>query len=270
MIHPKAILTLAAVAAFPAFIIFSKGNFAANVKVENNTEGFNTAAASWTLDNSTQTVNIQLRPGESANVHYDINAKKELVNSVSGAKGNVCVKNNGKEQIENLNATTKIQSRERLMQFKDVDSPQVNQTFDSIAPRSTSCQDFQIVFTAQANAQKYRAISSVTFTKVGKKETRDIVRHDSEMFTIPPGTSSSEAEISDDITCPTGYTCQSSGASLWKVTDTQTIGYDLTITNNNAACEEPTELVSTAILKELVTNNTVTSESKVPINTGPC
>lgn len=85
MIHPKSVITLAAIAAFPTLIIFTNGNLfkpknGTVLKIESKANGFfNYDNVSWTLGKFKEPGSAPIKIGQSADFNYSISEAKHQV-----------------------------------------------------------------------------------------------------------------------------------------------------------------------------------------------
>lgn len=280
MIHPKTFLTLAAIATFPAFIIFSKEGWShqkngAAINIESKADGFWTQQTNsgWTLEKVSETKNLQLRINDFYSVSYALNVVKEQASQseTRGATGEVCIKNSGNQATANLKIENQVQYRTKGG-FKDV--ADANQTSNStqIDAGKKDCVPFKIAFTPAQDATQFRVKTKATISNFFKKQGEEKPTSDTDNFKLPitPQSNQETATITDSITCPQNYTCTPTDTGPWNTSSATTINYSVAIKNVSAPCTLPVSLKNTATLTENTTQNNVSSTSEIPINTGPC
>lgn len=278
MPHPKAVITLAAIAAFPAFVLFTKENFkdTTNLKIDVKAEGYLQVGEqnSWTLGKFNEPDSIQLRTGQKGTISYKLTATRESIpgDTFQGVKGEVCIKNIGKQATDGLQVINQVQEQTFLI-FKDI--PGANQTLnpEQLQPQQQSCLPYTIAFSPTAGSQKFRVVSKATIKNQSGKSRHEIAKKDTDQFIFPQTTTSgtnASATITDIVECPSGYDCQASDPGPWTITDTKEINYTLAVTNESADCSEPVGLGNTATLVESVTQNKVSSSETVVLNSPPC
>lgn len=278
MIHPKAILTIAAIAAFPAFVIFSKDAFSnhkngAFLDIESKANGFwEQSSSSWTLNKNSVSKSLTL----GTNVFYDIQYALDVGKSPSaqpeskGAQGEVCVKNSGGQTTKNLKIENQIQYKTRGS-YKDLPGANQTTTGSEIEAGKKSCIPFKIAFSAPQDATQFRVKSNATISNFFNRHDQEKTTSDTTGFNFPntPTAVQDSATITDSIQCPQGFTCVSSDTGPWNTSTSTTINYSVLITNVSASCS-PTSLKNTANLTSSANQNSTSSTNEIPINNGGC
>lgn len=281
MVHPKTALTLVAIAAFPAIIIFSNSSFfspknSSLIDVTTSADGINQQQVnySWSIEKSTETKNLQLRIGDSYSPMFNIKITRENAASRNdqGVEGQVCIKNQGKKSTEGLQITSQVQYQAKRGGFQNLDGAVQTMAPDQISSGTKACFPLQISFTPPADSKKFRVKSEATVTNSARKHREFETSTDTDPFNIPQATVSTTntATVTDKQTCPQDYECTPSDPGPWPVTDTKTITYTTLIKNVSADCTTPTSFDNEATLVENTTQNSTSSKSTIPINTGPC
>jgi len=279
MIHPKVTLTLAAIVAFPTFVIFSNNAFfgpknGSIISVDTKADGINQEQTnySWSIDKYTETKNLQLAAGENYKPTFNIKVTREDASptKVQGVEGQVCVKNHGKQKTEELQITSVIQYKNNKESFKNIAGAEQTISPEQLNSNSKACYPLKISFQNTDSTRHFRVRTEATVTNSAKRQRE--LAGDTDSFRLPrPITSTTNsATVTDTQTCPEDYNCVSSDIGPWNVTDSKTITYTTLIENTSASCNIPTSFTNEAKLTESSTQNTTSSKSTIPINTGSC
>lgn len=278
MIHPKTALALAAIAAFPVFAIFSKENFMSHngrwqISTKTNASGYSEQnTASWNLNKTTDTKNLQLRVGDSTTVNYILETSTTPGNlNTQGVKGEVCIKNKGKTTTENLKIQNQVQYK--IFGFsKNLDSAQQISYPPQIKAGEETCTPFNITFSPPQNQSRFRLKTTVSTTNGSLKQNEEKTTSESDEFKIPRAlqTTTPTATLTDSINCPQNYSCTPTDTGPWNITTPTNINLSVLIKNISASCDLATSLKNTGELTNDSTKETTSSTAEVPINTGPC
>lgn len=279
MLHPKTLITFAAIAAFPAFVIFSKNGFpnkhdGAILNIESKADGFREQNdSSWTLEKYSDTKALSLGIDDFYNVSYALNVGKTPADQseIKGAKGEVCIKNNGNQTTENLKIENQIQYR-TWAGFKNLQNASQSSDATQVDAGKTVCIPFKIAFVPPQEANKFRVKSQATISNSYRKNHEERSTFDTDSFKFPsvPGQATGSSTITDSIECPQNYTCTQSDAGPWSASGTTTINYSVLIKNVAAACTLPVNLKNTVSLLDNTTQKIISSTNVIPINTGGC
>lgn len=279
MIHPKALLTIAAIATFPAFIIFSKDSFTnhkngAFLNIEGKADGFwEQTNSAWTIEKVSESKNLSLRINDFYNISYSISVTKtpSAQTETKGVKGEVCIKNSGGQITENLKIENQIQYKSRG-NYKDLTGASQTLSGTQVEPGKKTCTPFRIGFMAPLDATQFRVKSIATITNFFKNHDQEKTKSDTDSFKFPtaPIFNQDSATITDAIQCPQDYTCTPSDTGPWNTSNATVINYFILIKNVHASCSLPTNLKNTATLKENATQKSSSSTNEIPINTGSC
>ena len=280
MIHPKTLLTIAAIATFPAFIIFSRDALSTHkdrafIEIQSKASGFweQQANSTWTLSKYSETQNLQLGINQSYPVNYSLTVGKTSAGQTEskGTKGEVCITNSGDKPTENLTIVNQIQYKSRE-DFKNLAGANLTTNNTQVAAGKKNCIPFKITFTAPQGATQFRVHSSASITNFFKKEENEKSRAETASFILPtsPVTNQDTATVTDTIVCPEGFICTPSDIGPWTTTDAKVINYSVLIKNTANNCTTPVSLSNTATLTENATQNASSTTNVIPINTGGC
>lgn len=280
MIHPKTLLTIAAIATFPAFIIFSRDALSnhkdrAFIQIVSKASGFweQQANSNWTLSKYSETQNLQLAINQSYPVKYLLTVGKtsSIQTESKGAKGEVCVNNTGDKQTENLTIVNQVQYKSRE-DFKNLAGATQAIKDTQVAAGKKICIPFSIAFTPPQGATQFRVRSNASITNFFKKDENEKSRAETASFILPtsPSTSQDNTTITDTIVCPESFTCTPSDTGPWNTATSTSINYSVLIKNVANDCTTPVKLNNTATLTENATQNSSSATNAIPINTGGC
>lgn len=279
MIHPKTLLTIAAIAAFPVFVIFSKDSFSnhkngAFIDIESKADGFwEQSTSSWTLSKNSDSKSLSLAKDVFYNVPFtiDVGKSSQTQSESKGANGEACVKNKGDQTTENLIIENQIQYG-TWTGFKDLAGAKQTINNTQAEAGKTTCIPYKIAFTPPSGANRFRVKSQASITNSPKKQGENKPTSDTDGFRLPPNPQPNQdtATITDSISCPQNFTCAPSDVGPWNTSGARTINYSVLITNVADNCALPTSLNNTATLTENTTQKTMSSTNIIPINNGGC
>lgn len=229
----------------------------------------------WTIEKSASPLSFELGAGDTQTVNYTLTATKTQVSDVevSEVSGTICVLNGGERATEGLVITDVIQYKVGSGQFQDLLSTSVDVSSNPILdPLERGCYPYSIEFTPVAGAQ-YRNEANIDITnhsgQLGELFGTQ-VRTD---FSLPAEATLVEtdeaASLADVLTCPTGFTCQSSFVP-GTLTASEVVTYTVDVTNDSAACSSSFSMDNTASLTELDSQTVRTDSVSVGIMTEAC
>lgn len=238
----------------------------------------------WDLQKSADPTSLTLAQGQSGSVAYTLDATRTQVSSTDhyGVSGQICVTNGGSVTTENLRIVDQVQYKVGSGQFQDLPGATLTMTPAQLAPGQSACYPYSIEFTPVDGAV-YRNVAHVTITNHsgwlpgGRNcpgpEVCPFGPNPKADFSLP-GTPSityvdAEADLTDLLACPSGFTCSPISHS-WHLTGSTVLNYSLTVTNSSAPCNTHTPLVNTATLQESDSGTTHTASATVDLYTGPC
>lgn len=228
----------------------------------------------WTLHKTAGVINGPLKPGDSATVTYMLEATRGAPSTNYTATGKVCVTNTGAFAATNLNVAAAL-----IKTVSGSDSVVTSKALlsgGSLAAGATACWNYSIPFDAEPGAT-FRVSGSasisnfrLTSTTIGPKTVTDVKALDLASATLTSETDET-ALINDSLNCPAGFTCDVSELPNGTVlTGTQTLTYNVKVTNVDAQCGSAYELLNTATLTEQDTSTVRTSYGDVDVQTAPC
>lgn len=239
----------------------------------------------WTLTKSADPTAITLAQGASATIHYTLVATRgePTIVDVYGVTGEICVTNGGGVTTENLTIVDQVQYKVGSGQFQDLPGATVTIVPAPLAPSESGCYAYDIPLTPIAGAI-YRNVAHVTITNhsgwlpggrncpgpalcpFGPDPKAD--------FSLPTEPTSvtiidAEADLTDVLTCPAGFTCNPASVGPWHLTASQTITYDIVVTNVSA-CAITAQMPNVATLTEATSGQTHTANANVTITAPAC
>jgi hypothetical protein len=250
-------------------------------------EGFfnHTVTFDWEVTKSASPSALELKAGDTATVEYTLQSTKTKTSDVmeSGVKGQICVTNGGDKATQNLKIVDQVEYKTGAGQFQDL--PGASQTImpAQLAPGESHCYDYNFNFTP-VNGAEYRNVAHVTITnhsgwlqggthcaantlcpfgpdpKAGFSIPADAVLNEVD----------AESDLTDVMTCPTGFTCTPSAIGPWHLTGTQTINYSVEVKNVSGVCNTSYLLTNIATLIEATSKQSHADNATVTIDTGLC
>jgi len=278
----------------------AQGMSGANLENASKTaSGFNERQIeyNWSVTKTADQSSITIRDGECATVQYTLQVTRTLFSDVvvAGARGQICVTNNGSVATQGLRIVDVVQIKTGGGPFEDFATQEVDVSSNPVLdPGETGCYNYEVKFTPVAGAQ-YKNTAHITITNhsghLGEPfgpspssgaftipDTPTTVEEDaSAMVTdvlsstcadgivatpTPPGTPTSFSFSASDLTfSPTDPTTGSASRS-----------YDISVCNDGVACGSTCTLTNTATLTESgpKTQETRTSLAIVAVSTGDC
>ncbi len=235
-----------------------------------------TLAYDWTIAKTAAETTIHLDgAGAFATVNYTIEVTRTLASdtTVSGVTGTVCETNGGDVATENLTIVVNV---EKGAPFSPVPGASVNVDLSSnpvLDPGETGCWDFNIPFVPEAGAN-YRLSAQITITNHSGHLGVPFGPNPKGDFTMPAAPTLVEldesASVSDDLTCPAGFTCEYSDPGIfpWYVTASGQTAYSVQVTNLGE-CGATYYVENTA---SLVASDgaTASASASVEVTTGAC
>jgi len=233
----------------------------ASIRVSKTAKGFyeKQIEYDWEVEKTVDPDYLELGLEESGDVTYTINATRTKVSEVvsRGVRGKVCVTNTGDVPINGLHIVDRVQWSSLGMLWFDVPGAvQVIDSDDTIAPGETACFDYEIVFTPQWYMNKFKNKVTVTITDPeGESKTTTAG------FSMPCKASTvyidREAHVTDEfddaelgVSVVPGEGYETEG---WHFTDSGSVSYSATITNDSVGYNDSETLCNTVTLVEMDT-----------------
>lgn len=239
----------------------------------------------WTLTKSADPTAVTLAQGASATIHYSLVAARGEPTIVDnyGVVGQICVTNGGGVTTENLTIVDQVEYKVGSGQFQPL--PGATQTIvpAPLAPGASACFNYDIRLTPVAGAT-YRNVANVTITNhsgwlPGGRNCPGPALcpfgpSPKAGFGLPTAPTSTqiidaEADLADVLTCPTGFTCTPASVGPWHLAGSQTITYDIVVTNASA-CATTATMPNTATLTEATTGQAHSANANVTLTAPAC
>lgn len=228
----------------------------------------------WTIAKSVAPTNIEVKPGESGWVTYNIVVTRTTVSDTEkiGVRGDICVTNGGAVTTENLKLVDQVEFKAGPGQFQPLGGASQTITPAQLSPGESQCYPYEIVFSPVAGAQ-YRNSVQVTITNHSGHLGQEFGPNPKADFSLPGSPTIIEidesAVVTDVPACPAGFTCTPDNPGPWNFNDSGNISINTQIQNNSASCGTNHTLNNTAYLAASDGENQQSSAS-VSIYTGDC
>ncbi len=231
--------------------------------------GFRDVSYVWSLDAVPPSDTMVLAQGASSLVTFAVDVTRSESISLAGARGEVCVDNVGGHNTQALAVAARVQVLVGDV-FEDVSgASQAVQVGQQIAGGQSSCFPFEVAFDRD-DAAEYRVVADVSIGNHGvSSPTSGGISVAGTVGSFAEASVDGGAELSGEIACPAGYDC-TPAATSWSLGGSASLGFEITIVNNDAACGEAVELGSSLLLVEGMSAGTHTAGGAAVIMGGPC
>jgi len=230
----------------------------------------------WGLEKLVNPTAVTIPRGESVSVTYTITAERTKPSETDtyGVSGQVCVTNGGEVTTENLKIVDQVQYKDRSGQYQDLSgASQIILPSQQLSSGEATCYSYDIRFSPAASTQ-YRNLARVTITNHSGHVGDEFGPEPKVDFLLPPAPTTStemdaEAEVSDLLMCPAGFTCTPDDPGPWHFSQDGTVTVSVLIQNDNAPYQSTFTLTNTATLVESETDQERVSSAMVRIITDP-
>ncbi len=258
----------------------SQGQSGTSIEADKTAEGFWTHVITydWSVEKTVTSDALTLAKGQSGEVHYTITTTRHVAAEaeIAGVRGTICVTNTGDVATEGLTITD-------VVEFKNPPAvtdwtPFITVTVDvsakpSLGPGESHCYPYEIPFTPLPGVTQYRNHAIVTITNHSGHLGEPFGPEPKVGFSLPEHPTLVEVDASATVTdeehCPTGFACTPSATGPWAFSDSGSISFHKTITNENV-CDATAELHNIATLTESDTHETRTAEAVVHLTAPAC
>jgi hypothetical protein len=230
----------------------------------------------WSLQKLANPTAITIPRGESVSVAYTLTVERTKASATDtyGVNGQVCATNGGEVTTENLRIVDQVQYKDQSGQYQDLSgASQVILPSQQLSSGETACYSYEIRFSPVATTQ-YRNLARVTITN-HFGHSGDKFGPEPQVDFLLPSTSTTntemdtEADVTDILTCPSGFTCIPDDVGPWHFSQNGTVTVSFLIQNDNAPYQSTLTLTNTATLVESETDQERVSSATVSIITGP-
>ncbi len=230
----------------------------------------------WSIDKMSSVLQPVITPNQSITVDYSIHTNRTLVSSeeLVGVRGMITVFNGGERPTAGLKIVDQIQYKQGSGPFQNLSGATLTIIPDvQLQPGETKSYPYEIVFTPVAGAT-YRNQATVTITNHSGSLGQEKGPSPKADFTLPAAPTSvvedATAVLTDQVSCPTGFTCEVSDPGPWQLNGPVTITYKMYPTNVSAGCKQIVPLTNTATLTESTTGQVRQDSNTLLIFTGCC
>ena len=212
----------------------------------------------WTVDKSVKPSSMTIPLGETGSLEYTIQVVRNKASETNRfiVHGEICVTNTGDVATEDLKLVDQVQYKVGDGEFQDLAGASETITPPSqLAPGEHDCYKYNFAFTPVEGAV-YRNIAKITITNHTGHLGEEFGPVASAGFSLPGAPTDvqeidKEAELSDVVTCPDGFTCTPSDAGPWNFTGSGEIKFTLLVKNVSAPCDYYSDLKNVATLMEI-------------------
>ena len=223
----------------------------------------------WCGGKSVTPDSMVIKEGECAQATYTLTADKILESDavVYGVRGEICVHNNTDLPTTNFG----LQDVVRYRSGGDIWHELVADSIDISAkpilqPGESFCYPYEVIFQPQIGAE-YKN------TAYARNDV-SIIATLPVPFTLPDTQTlneiDGEAQLTDAVFYPDGFTFSTSDPGPWYLTASDTITYTMQICNQSAACNNYFNFINIASLEKMTTHQIVADTAAAAIFTGEC
>lgn len=246
-----AVIALVAALAIPSGVL-GQGQAGTTLSAKKTAEGYWIRDYDWEVTKRAGTESLTIPKGSSATVTFTIEATRGEPNDVFGVRGEICVTNGGERSTENLTIVDVVQYKlPGPGQFQDLTSETVDTSAKPVlAPGETYCYPYDVEF-KPVDGASYRNEARVTITNHSGRLNEPFGPAPKADFSLPssPEERDETATLTDELDCPTGFSCAPGSAGPWNLTGSATHTLQVTVTNDSA-CDTTETLKNTATLTE--------------------
>jgi|GEM_PF-2270484 len=240
----------------------------------------------WSLQKVVSPAEVEILPGASASLEYTLTATRMLMAETErvGVRGEVCVTNGGDRATEGLTIVDVVQYKTGSGPFTDYVTTTVDVSIHPVlAPGESFCYPYQVLFQPVAGAI-YRNEARVTITNhsgwlpggqncpgpapcpFGPSPRAGFSLP--EEFTLVEV--DAQATLTDELSCPDGFTCTLNDPGPWTLGDPATLSFTVTLSNDSAPCGIEEQVTNTARLTEADSGTERIASAVTEIHTGRC
>jgi hypothetical protein len=256
-----------------------KGKAGTTLSVTKTAEGFwsKKTVYDWEIDKLSSIQRPVIGPNQSFIVDYAIDSERSLVSEseVIGVRGHIKVNNGGERATQSLKLVDQVEYK-LPGGSKFIPVPGATVTIipaEQLRPGETKAYPYEITF-APIPGATYRNTVQVTITnhsgslgvEKGPNPKADFRLPSSPAEVIEDAT----ATLTDQVACPTGFTCEVSDPGPWQLEGPKTVTYVMTPTNVSAASCQIVPLTNRALLTENTTGQVREASNTIEIFTGCC
>jgi hypothetical protein len=256
-----------------------KGKAGTTLTVTKSAEGFwsKKTVYDWEIDKLSSVQRPIIGPNQSFLVDYSIESERSLVSEteVIGVRGQIKVNNGGERATQNLKLVDQVEYK-LPGGSKYMPVPGATLTIipaEQLQPGQTKAYPYEITFTPIPGAT-YRNTVQVTITNHSGSLGVEKGPNPKADFRLPGSPASviedATATLTDQVACPTGFTCEVSDPGPWQLEGPQTVTYVMTPKNVSAATCQIVPLTNQATLTENTTGQVRQASNTIEIFTGCC
>src|SRR4030095_273523 len=265
----------------PVSAVLAQGQAGTTLTAEKTAEVFDeiTNTYDWSVEKLVDPTSLTVNGADCETVTYTINVTRSLVSSVEkiGVRGQVCVTNGGAATTEDLTIFDHPQCKIDGNQFADI-GPTQTITPAQLAPGESKCYDYEVEFAPCGEGYVYRNAAHVTITNHSGHLGQEFGPEPKADFSLPSEPTiinkDAEADVSEEETCPAGFTCTpmdtGDGIGPWHFTDSGSVSFDKEVCNSSALCDNHFNLPNTVTLTENDSKEESTASANVDIYSGVC
>lgn len=251
-----------------------------SIEAHKTAEGFWTRVITydWSIEKTVSPGALTLARGESGEVTYRITATRHAAAEVetAGVRGTICVTNTGGVTTTGLAITDVVEYKKppAITEWTPFLTVTIGVSAKpALGPGESYCYPYQIPFEPISGVSQYRNRAIVTILNHSGHPGEPFGPEPKAGFSLPSAPTEIQKDGSATVTdvehCPSGFTCVPSETGPWTFTDSGTVSFHKTITNQDA-CDTTSTLHNIATLTESDTGETRTAEAVVHLTAPPC